>query len=961
MDPKEQLEQLRKQIDDLNKRVASLGGEFFKDIDKAVASFGGGVKGAEAALKSLRKEMDGLNTDTNYFYESLKRVTAELKGQKSFNKDITSSYSKLSSIATKLKYDQDGISELSEKELKTLVKKIDIQRKELDTALGFNKDALKAANSRKESFIDEIKSLQAIKKQRGSLTQQESERIKEIGNSLKKENSLIKNIVEANEEVEDLLENQEYGLDKLQKTTAYRLKTEKDINKTLGITGQLVDGIVGSLGKLGISSDFFEDLKEDMREAAKSGDKWKVVSVGIEGVFKGIGNALKDPVAQLGIMLKLANFFFKSALNANAQSVELGKSLGYGAERADAFREKLVGIESASNNLNVNTANLVEAFGQLTEATGFAYEFTADQLNTQIKLTKQVGLTAEEAAQVQRFAILTGKTSEQTYRSFVKGLNATANQLKVGINFKATLAEAAKVSGQLAANLGNNPERIAKAVVTAKAFGMTLDQVAKSGESLLNFETSIDNELKAELLTGKQLNLERARAAALAGDQATLAEELAKNVGSSAEFTKMNVLQQRSLAEAVGMTADELANTLRKREEAIASGKTMAQLNDEERIEALERQNIQDKFNAAMLKLQSIIGNLLAGPLGSFVDSLASGLDTVAKIFGYFGKIGSFIKSIPGLGGLLGGIASVATIGTLIALVAKSMTKGTILNPMVTKDISAAGGGGGLGDLLGGKEGSVTKSRGGVFGRLKQAYKGGGIKGAGKSLSRMVKPGKLVKGAGKLLGKASVGGILGGMALDYGAEKAAESGNKNLAKGLGFGSGVLSGAGTGALVGSFFPGIGTAVGAGVGGLIGGLGALVSGDENEGTQEVEDGVALSNSGPFKIRDKFGKMAITKEGDNLAVSPNIKTSSPLGEGALGSAVDNITKILPLLNPTSLLSTLGGIKEQTPLDITPMIAALNGVKDAVDRLYNKDTTIKMDDRVVGSTTAQNSRKFA
>ena len=65
------IDDLKKQIDDLNRRVASLGGEFFKDIDQAIASFGGGVKGAESALKSLNKEMNSLNTDVNYFYETL--------------------------------------------------------------------------------------------------------------------------------------------------------------------------------------------------------------------------------------------------------------------------------------------------------------------------------------------------------------------------------------------------------------------------------------------------------------------------------------------------------------------------------------------------------------------------------------------------------------------------------------------------------------------------------------------------------------------------------------------------------------------------------------------------------------------------------------------------------------------------------------------------------------------------
>ena len=54
--------------------------------------------------------------------------------------------------------------------------------------------------------------------------------------------------------------------------------------------------------------------------------------------------------------------------------------------------------------------------------------------------------------------------------------------------------------------------------------------------ALLNFEQSINAELEAELLTGKQLNLERARAAALNNDMATLAEELKKQNVDLASF-----------------------------------------------------------------------------------------------------------------------------------------------------------------------------------------------------------------------------------------------------------------------------------------------------------------------------------------------------------------------------------------------------------------------------------------
>jgi len=46
---------------------------------------------------------------------------------------------------------------------------------------------------------------------------------------------------------------------------------------------------------------------------------------------------------------------------------------------------------------------------------------------------------------------------------------------------------------------------------------------------------------------------------------------------------------------------------------------------------------------------------------------------------------------------------------------------------------------------------------------------------------------------------------------------------------------------------------------------------------------------------------------------------------------------------------------------IDLTPMIAAINEVRAAVDRLYNKDTSINMDGKKVGSTLVQGSYKAA
>jgi hypothetical protein len=630
-----------------------------------------------------------------------------------------------------------------------------------------------------------------------------------------------------------------------------------------------------------------------MKKAAE--EQRSIFAAGFKEVSKNIASSLTSGVS-------IIKFFLDAAFKANAQSVQLGKSLGYGAANSDRVRENFVRMESSSNNLNVNTANLAEAANQLTESTGYTAEFSQDQLETQIMLTKQLGLSSDEASGIYQFSVLQGKSADSTFKSMAKGYAATRNSLKTSVPFKAAIAEAAKVSGQLASNLGNNPEKIIKAVVATRALGTSLEQAKSQGESLLDFQSSIENELKAELITGEQLNLERARAAALMGDQVTVANELANQGMTAAKFSGMNVIAQKSYAEALGTTSDELANQLKKREIAISQGKSLAQVTAEEAVEAAKRQSIQDRFNIAMDKIKSIIGNLIAGPLGSFLESLSKGLEHVTKIFSVFGKIFSLIKSIPGVGGLLAGAASVTTIGALIALVGKSMLKGTYINPMITKD-AGSGGGGGISDMiLGKKSGGQFKKGGG------RVPKGGRTGGIGKGL---------LKGAGVGLAAG-----VAGMGLDYAAESADAAGNQDLAKASRVGSGALSGAATGAMIGSIIPGLGTAVGAGIGGLLGGASAAFD-EYGSPDQSVQDGVA-TGGGPFKIKNKYGQTAVTAAGDKLAVSPNISGGSPM-------------------------------------DLSPMIAAINQVTAAVADLKNKSWDVHLDSKAVGTGLIQKSYRSA
>jgi hypothetical protein len=467
------------------------------------------------------------------------------------------------------------------------------------------------------------------------------------------------------------VENRRLGLDqnrlqsqllevekKLAKNYSAKLKAQKDslalqIQDNL-LQQQINDALLDYLKTLSAAAETESKITEEKKK---------------QNTLTSFAKKKYDDIAEsLGKGARIA-FVFKSIVDAGFRfskiSTDIGKNLGYGADRANSLTNSLVNMAQGSSNMNVTLQNAADAMNELATATGYVAEYSADTLQTQIMLTKQFGLEADAAAGIYKFSVLTGKASSEVNKQMVGAFAATRNNLKVGIPFKATIAEAAKISGQLAANLQNNPEQIVKAVSQAKALGLTLEQTAKAGESLLNFETSIESELKAELLTGKQINLERARAAALVGDQVTLAQELVSNVGTLEEFQKMNVLQQKALAEAVGLTADEVANQLRNQKIALETGKSLAQVTEEELLKAQQRQDAQTKFNNAVTKLQDLIGNVVAGPLGQMLEIFGDILNVVSNITSAIQEaFGS-----PGAKAFLGALAGFAVGGPVGALV----------------------------------------------------------------------------------------------------------------------------------------------------------------------------------------------------------------------------------------------------------------------------------------------------
>ncbi len=176
----------------------------------------------------------------------------------------------------------------------------------------------------------------------------------------------------------------------------------------------------------------------------------------------------------------------------------------------------------------------------------------------------QTGLSADQAGKASRmFSLIEGSTA-------AAGMSMTqqvATQAELAGAVPAKVIEDMTAnSAQIAEYWAGNVESLTAAAIQASKLGLSISDITTAAGKMLDIESSIAAELEAEVLLGKQLNLDKAREAALMGDSETLMKELVKNAGSLEQFNSMNVIQRQKLAAALGMGVGELQKMVQEQE-----------------------------------------------------------------------------------------------------------------------------------------------------------------------------------------------------------------------------------------------------------------------------------------------------------------------------------------------------------------------------------------------------------
>ena len=662
------------------------------------------IKEAEAIEKErlrIERERRGLTASDSYLKDSVeqareltdfsRQLTEDLKEQVGMRRGIGEENRKLVSLARQL---QDSASQVTAEigieaaVAKQLTRDRELQRNilnELQSAQSelTNEEAIAAQRisdiAREESKLKaQLNNLQdrsnELIKQANALKASGAKTDQETRKGLIKDNALQQVLIQAKEEelaqiaTEREVVNQ--GLNTATQKVATlqnqadistdlvgireaELRTQMRITQAMGVTGAVVTGLGGIMQRLGLRSGIFnqtvEDTAEAMRKVAeeteKAGgkvDKFKTMMVGIKtlinGTEDGIGGlkrALTDPAT---ISVAILDAF----LQVDQAATDLQQKIGM---NASAF--------VAQNGALATSVQQMELMSSLADETGrnVAAIFTSQTIGEAAELQNLLGLSAQQAGSIAIMATESGQSVDQVTDNVFGQVDAFNAVNKTAISANAVLKDIGDASFDIKASFLAFPDGITKAAAAAKRLGMNLDDVNNIADQLMDFESSIEAELEAQLLTGKQINMAKARELALNNDLAGLSNEIFKNSVDVAEYGKMNRIQQQALAKSMGITTEQLAKMAYQR--GIDAKMTDEQLKASTGLtrEEYERMSAQDAMAVAMGKLAQAFAPVL-DIVAELANAIAPFIAGIAKIVGFvagntMGKlaIGAFVAA----------------------------------------------------------------------------------------------------------------------------------------------------------------------------------------------------------------------------------------------------------------------------------------------------------------------------
>jgi hypothetical protein len=488
-------------------------------------------KNIDDANKSLAESINL----TSQLRDAMASVVGSMKEKSSLDKDSVTVLTQVANYARNISSEFSSIKEIE--------KEIAKGRKQQQ---GIEKQILAIQQKEGQTLKDELKILQT-RKEAASTTEKLAEKY------ALQQQAGVAGAEKLAERAKIIAEKEKAKLALIEKSLSKEAQQVIILEKSKKTVGGIVSG-----------------LEEQVKAQQKSSGMFSKIG----GAISKMGMSLKAALGPMAIISAVAgaiaaayNKGQEAAKRLSDENVGLARTMGVAQSTANKIAGEVRGIGAA---MGITGGQATSAAGAIYSNLDGVEKLSKSTLETFVKLNVFAGMSAESVGNIQRLSKLTGEDAGKVAEQMALTAQESIKTQKVNVSMRQVMEGVGKVSNTVKLAFKGSAEELTKAFVSSKKLGLELKQVDDIANSLLNFEDSIAAEMEAELLTGKQLNLEKAREAALNNDLKGVMEEISKQGIDQASFTKMNRIQQDAVAKSIGMSRDGLADMLVSQKENTA-------------------------------------------------------------------------------------------------------------------------------------------------------------------------------------------------------------------------------------------------------------------------------------------------------------------------------------------------------------------------------------------------------
>lgn len=477
-----------------------------------------------------------------------------------------------------------------------------------------------------------------------------------LGGKLRENDTLQKNITENVEKQAEAQNKVSGGIEKEKQTRADLEKKMKELiaGKEKAVVSQqkLLGAQTLHNGAMGIANKLSGNMLGNFMNMVKGGNPYVIAAKALTAILEvGVDNFLAfDKAAtqtrkDLGLMRGDANGIEKTIKTITLETMDMGVQ----------YQDVANTVKSLSNSFSSTLTTNKELVKDIT------------------LMSTQLGVAADDSAEfLKTLGGVTGKSADSN-----KNMLGFAQQMAKasGVPLGHIMKDVSDAARNSSAYIKADAVGLVKAAAAARLMGITLEKAAATSKQLLDFNTSIADEMEASVLMGKNINLQHARELAYKGKTVEANAEILR-ITKQLDFSKMDPMQMESFAKATGKSVGELQDMIEadKRQQALRElaakdPSVKKQLDDLQKMKdmkkadaenvgkqallELQRQSNQERMNALQDKFNQLMAQL-AEPVMDIVEPLLSIATYILPAFikyglpivGWFKMLGIEIKII---------------------------------------------------------------------------------------------------------------------------------------------------------------------------------------------------------------------------------------------------------------------------------------------------------------------------